>query len=784
MLKGRGPRARAGVYTGAAGWLSGSIANGSGLVSITGSILLWLRASAAEEARQRRLFLWLPVFFGAGILAYFAAEREPLVWAPVFALLLCCGLALALKRADRVVSLRVCVALGFLFAGFLAACLKTILVAAPVIERMTIAKSIAFVETIELRKNGALLLLRPHSIAGVDAASLPRKVRVTMRWRPQFAAGATIYATLRLLPPPFATEPGGYDFAREAWFAGIGGVGNLVSRPVLSTARQVPPGARFVAWIDRGRNWLTWRIATVIDRQQHAHQGAAALVTGKRGMIPESANEDLRAVGIYHIVSISGLHMVLAAGLFLWVIRAFLALFPALALARPIKVWAALAAMAGASAYCVFSGSEFATQRALVMTLIMLGAVVAGRPAISMRNLALAALIVLTLDPNAILGPSFQMSFAAVAAMIAAFERRAGSPAAGDPMIALQASRDDTADPGRDIRADPFGRVLVVLTIMAITTLVASLATDPYALYHFHRITPYGLLGNMLVLPLVEFVVMPAAVLGVLAAPFGLDGPVWWLMGQGVGFMMNVAGWVASLKGSVILLPAFGPDALLLMTAGLIWLVLWQTPLRWAGLVIAADGIAAAIHVVPPDLLVSGQGRIVADRNAAGTLEILNARASRFGAAQWLASVADRRKPDAPGLSGKGRCDRSGCIGRLRDGRILALVLSRRALEEDCGRADVVVTPLAANHICKGPERVLDRNWLRANGAAKIFLLPDGKLRFETARTPATDRPWSSAPKSRAPKSRAPKPNGIARTRSKAAPAKPAKSTGGWTVPD
>ena len=326
-----------------------------------------------------------------------------------------------------------------------------------------------------------------------------------------------------------------------------------------------------MAWVDRRRNWLTERIIASIEGASGGGASgigavAAALVTGKRGMIPESANEDLRAAGIYHIVSISGLHMVLAAGLFLWAMRAAFALFPGLALARPIKMWAALFAMAGASAYCLFSGSEVATQRSLIMTLVMLGAVVCGRAAISMRNLAIAALLVLSLDPNALLGPSFQMSFVAVAAMIAAFERRAGAPAAND-IWGMSLPRQD---PAKDLRADPFGRAMLLAIAMGVTTLVASIATDPYALYHFHRITPYGLLGNMLVLPLIEFVVMPAAVLGVIAAPFGLDGPVWWLMGQGIAFMMSVAQWVANLSGSVLLLPAFGPAALLLMTSAIL----------------------------------------------------------------------------------------------------------------------------------------------------------------------------------------------------------------------
>ncbi|MCC2096699.1 MAG: ComEC/Rec2 family competence protein [Hyphomicrobiales bacterium] len=786
MPKGRGPRARAGVWIGdRGGFPAVAEALRSGLVYRGQAFFAWLHACFREEAEQRRLFLWLPVCFGSGVLLYFTAEREPLLWAPLVALVVSGLWARRLHNREAIGASRVMLAVAFLFAGFLAACFTTWRVSAPVIGRVTIAKTTAFVESIDYRVNGARLVLRPYMIEGLTTEQVPERVRVSTRWRPQFEAGASISATLRLMPPPVQSEPGGYDFAREAYFLRIGAVGNLVSKPVLATPQAAGAAAELAAWIDRGRNWLTARIAATIDGENHAGGSgmgavAAALVTGKRGMIPESANEDLRAAGIYHIVSISGLHMVLAAGLFLWAMRAIFALFPGLALARPIKVWAALFAMAGASAYCIFSGSEVATQRALIMTLVMLGAVVCGRNAISMRNLAIAALLVLALDPNALLGPSFQMSFAAVAAMIAAFERRAGTAASADPWGGAAArtgtAPDQRADRPEDhakrrsrlfardgaphpahrsalMRSDESlkthtaaGRAMLLLIAMAVTTLVASLATDPYALYHFHRITPYGLLGNMLVLPLIEFVVMPAAVLGVIAAPFGLDGPIWWLMGQGIAFMMAMAQWVASLKGSVVLLPAFGPAALLLLTCGLLWVTLWQTPVRWAGLALAVAGIALASRTPLPDLMISGQGRIAAYRNGKGVLDILNARANRFGSAQWLASDADRRKPDAPGLVGRGRCDRTGCVGRLRDGRILALALSRSALLEDCGRADIVVTSLQAAAICKGPEKVIDRGWLKEYGAARGYLQADGSIRFETARSPRTDRPWSPLP--------------------------------------
>lgn len=581
-----------------------------------------IAAMGAEEARQRRLFLWTPVFFGAGVLVYYAADREPPLWPALIGALLCALGAARVARSDAMGTARAFTAAAFLFAGFAAAALRTGQVEAPAIERLVNARVTAYVEVVDQRLQNARLLLRVVSVEGLAPEATPARVRVTIRGRPAFAAGATITASMRLSPPPRASEPGGYDFSRDAFYQRIGAVGSIVSRPQIAPDAAQPWTVRLTAWIDRGRNTLTDRIIATIGGADGAV--AAALITGKRGLIPEETNEALRAAGIYHVVSISGLHMVLAAGLFMWSLRLLLATSPAIALRRPIKKWAAAFAMAGSTAYYLFSGSEVATERSLVMMLVLLGAVLVDRPAISMRNLAVAALIVLAREPSTIMGPSFQMSFAAVAAMIAAFERTPG------------ARKEPEAPPG------PLSRLRGVLAVMVVTTLVAGLATDPFATFHFHRITMYGLIGNALTLPLVEFVVMPAAVFGVLASAFGLDAPVWWIMGQGVGLMMEVARHVAVLPGAVRMAPAFGVGALLMMTLGLLWLTLWTTRMRWLGVVFALAGLGLAVSARAPDIMLDARGETLAYRGADGRLVALNAKANPFAVAQWLAGDAIR----------------------------------------------------------------------------------------------------------------------------------------------
>ena len=316
------------------------------------------RDALQQEVDGRRLFLWLPVAFGAGVLLYFAADREPTLWAPVVVASFFALCAVASHRAERFAAFRACLAATFVFAGLTAAALQTRLAAAPVVSRVITARTVAYVETIDDNRAVGRMLLRVISVEGLAPQATPSRIRVTTRTRPPFAAGATISAAMRLMPPPRASEPGGYDFARDAWFAGIGAVGNVTGRIDLAPDASVPFAARVNAFIDRGRNALTDRIVRVVGGGVGAV--TAALVTGKRGLIPEEMNDDLRGAGIYHVVSISGLHMVLAAGLFLWSMRALLALFPRIALRHPIKKWSAGFAIFGALAYDIFAGSEVA----------------------------------------------------------------------------------------------------------------------------------------------------------------------------------------------------------------------------------------------------------------------------------------------------------------------------------------------------------------------------------------------------------------------------------------
>ncbi len=349
--------------------------------------------------------------FGLGVLLYFAAEGRPALWAPLAGAAIAAGLAVLAR--GRPIGFAVALGFAALFCGFTAGVWRERRVETPVLGRVTVGPISGFVEIVEERVRGGRIVIRPSELAGLAAERRPARVRATLRDLQGVAPGDFIAGRARLLPLPEAARPGGYDFARDAYFNGIGAVGSLAGTVEVRPPAGPPPlDLTVIATIDRARNTLTRRIADAIGGQAGAV--AAALVTGKRGLITEDTNQILRGAGIYHIVSISGLHMVLAAGTFFWLARALLALSSFAALHWPCKKIAAVVAMIGAVAYCVFSGSEVATERSLIMILVMLGAILIDRPALSMRNLALSALIVLAREPETLLGPSFQMSYAAV----------------------------------------------------------------------------------------------------------------------------------------------------------------------------------------------------------------------------------------------------------------------------------------------------------------------------------------------------------------------------------
>ena len=319
--------------------------------------------------------------------------------------------------------------------------------------------------------------------------------------------------------------------------------------------------------------------ATALDGDERAI--ATALLTGRRDAITEPVNDAMFISGLGHVLSISGYHMAVVAGVVFFAVRALLALIPALTVSFPIKKWAAAAALVAAAFYLLLSGAEVATQRSFFMTAVVLIAVMVDRRAITFRTLAVAAMIVLAIAPEALVHPSFQMSFAATLGLVALVQ-------IGMPRLFATPDHSATA------RVALWGGRELMMLLLA--SLVAGLATTPYAAFHFHRVTPYGVLANLAAMPVVSALVMPAGLLGLLAMPFGFDGVFWSLMGIGIDWMIVVTQWVAALPGAIGRMAAFGIGPLIAASVGIILLGLLRTPLRWSGaaVLLARDGLGAA----------------------------------------------------------------------------------------------------------------------------------------------------------------------------------------------
>ncbi|MPZ58502.1 MAG: DUF4131 domain-containing protein [Rhizobiales bacterium] len=683
-----------------------------------------LRRWLVAEVAPGRLVPWLAIAFGLGIAIYFTAEREPAIWAGPAGALGCATAAFAVR--NRPFAFPLLLGACTIAAGFSVATLRTAAVSHPVLAFPAWNVAITgWVEAREQRERSDRIVVRVHRIEALRMSPKPERVRVSVRKGTAPPMGSFVQLKARLTPPLPPLRPGGYDFARDLYFQGFGASGFALGR-IETVPPPGPPDLRlrYRAAISGLRDAIDARIRAVVSGDRGSI--ASALITGKRDAISAQVNNAMYVSGIGHVLSISGYHMAVVAGVMFFFLRGVLALVPAFANRMPIKKWAAIAALAAAGFYLLLSGAEVATQRSFIMVAIVLFGVMLDRPALTLRTITIAALVVLLIAPETLVHPSFQMSFAATLALVATYQHSLRWPMRAETSAGARAALWGA----REIS----GLILV--------SLVAGMATMPYAAFHFHRLAPYGLLANLTTMPVFSMWTMPTGLLGVLLMPFGFDAPLWRLMGAGIDWMIAVALWVAALPGAVGRISAFGIGPLLLGTAGLLVLCLLRTPLRLAGTGLALIAALWAAAAARPDILIAADGRAVAIRGADGRLAVAKTGSDTFATRDWLAADGDARTADDPSLTASVRCDPIGCLGRLADGRLVAVALSLEALAEDCRRAAVVVTQGDAPPGCAA--RVIDRTVRRQTGAVELYRDGQG-FAVRPARPPGYDRPWSPA---------------------------------------
>ncbi len=685
-----------------------------------------LRGEIADQAD--RWTLWAPVAFGLGCAGYMTLNVEPPTVLAGGLMMVAVAAVVAARRFGPVGALVLAALLAFTAAGFLSGRIRTLQVAAPVAPAEQRAWAIEgwVVDVASPGASGPRLLIAPTAVQDLNPEETPVRVRVTLRDQPPPAPGTAIRLRAMIGPPPAPASPGAYDFARDAWFNRVGGVGFTLGEVTLTELPKAPWRLRLVMAV----NALRWRLAErLVARMGPASGGiGAAMVTGHEAWIPPAQTEAMRASGLAHILSISGLHMAIVGGFVFAGVRLLVAVWPWLALRVPGKKVAAVAGLVAVGGYLVISGAPPPAERAAVTAAAAFLAILVDRQAISLRTLAIAALVILAVQPEAACAPGFQMSFAATAALVALAEAWPRAVKAIDiPWW---------------IRAPQAAAVWLGAAIAA--SFVAGLATGPFAMHHFNRVASYGLIANLLVAPLSSFVIMPFLAIGTVLEPLGLGGPFLAVAGWGIEAMVGVGQATASRPGALVTVASAPGAALPVAFLGVMLLCLWKGPLRWLGAPLAA-AVLLWPRPAPPDVWIAADGAAVAVRDG-GEAILLRPDARRFAADLWARRRGLTVDDNAEAVrDARFACDRFACLPTGDDD--IAVWAGRKPprraeLAELCAPGRLVI--LRSSYVGEGCEDafLLSANDFARGGSAELWRRGEGWAVI-WANDLRGERPWT-----------------------------------------
>lgn len=670
--------------------------------------------SSGLLAQRGHLFCWVPVCLGIGIAAYFNLRFEPSFIACVVAGILA-AVPVVLTRLAPVSFAPVLVAISLILGGGLLAKVRTELVERPVMEFRYYGPIEGRIIGVDRSaSDAARLTLDQVVLARLPPDKTPERIRVSVHGDDQiWQAGDVVLTTGHISPPSGPAEPGGFDFQRHAWFLQLGGVG-YTRNPVVRFRTADLNSWRL--WVFAKRRAVSLAVQSALPGETGAF--AAAILTGDRSGMSKQSLADLRATNLAHLLAISGLHMGLLTGFVFGVVRIGLAFIAFVAVRLPTKKIAAVSALIVGGAYLLMSGGNVATERAYTMVAVMLVAVLLDRQAVTLRAVAIAATLILIAQPEALVGPGFQMSFAATTALIATFQALKG---------------------GWLQRLPNWAKPVVSLII---SSAVAGVATAPIAAAHFNQIAHFGLIANILSVPLMGVLVMPAAVLAALLLPFGLSWIGLALMDLGLRWIIFVAQEIAVLDHGVGYVHAPDGNVLGIFALGALWCVLWQGPKRHAGLIGIVSAFAIWIQTERPMVLVSDTGGLIGMLGDEGR-DLSKAKGSGFVASIWLENDGDvpdqKQAADRPYLIQSGRMT----TVPVNDAIILQ-VTGKTALVSvaGCNGADVLI--LTVENDQPRPCLVYDIKELRKSGSLAINPDGAGGITITTAKDVAGARPWNT----------------------------------------
>lgn len=680
-------------------------------------MLSFLRQKLDEE--HDRLILFSPVFLGLGALAYFSLKTEPSGAIITGLFTLTALLAFSLRR-QRFAYLTACVFLLVAMGAWLAQCRTHGIAPINLDQPVSFAKVSGILESVEQTPKGSKILIKNVVLEGVDTTKTPKHISLTLRsYDSTLEAGQPIALRAGLFPPPQPAVPGGFDFARHYYFREIGAVGYGI--PPL-TASPAPEGDDTLEMrFTRYRHRLTDAIRSHFT--EPAGSVAAAFITGQTQTIPNSLNDEMRTAGLYHLLAVSGMNLSVVAGLAFFTVRLLLAMIPAIVLRYNIKKWAAFVALLVSYLYLEIAGSPLSAERAFLMVSLIFIAIILDRNPAPMRSVALSAVIIICLTPEAVLSSSFQLSYSATAALIASYE--------------WGVSR---------MRTSGFGLQTLLWYFMAVvlTSLVAWLGTEPFIIYNFNQFSSYSLIANTLAEPLVSFILMPMVIAGLLLMPLGLAGLIFTPMQYGVDALLALAHWVAGLPHAMWIVPAPSDAGFMLCIAGLIWLYFWKTRWRWWGVPAFCLGMSSAWLYTPPDILISSDGKHIATRLDSGGAAMIKGRKDSFIANPWAHSFIEHALEDKK--QANLQCDEKGCILKVK-GHTIAIPKSPDAVADDCKSAELVIAAdfSIAPGTCQSPY-IIDQSALQAYGSASVRF-EGARAVIEFARSNEEARPWTPARK-------------------------------------
>ena len=667
----------------------------------------------ALQSARGMLFPWIAILIGCGIGGWFTVLTEPGPGSyALAAVLLVSGAAVAWRGPDLARPLALaCAALA---AGWLAAGVRAHTVQAPMLDFRYYGPVEGRIVHIDRSQSDALrLTLDQVVLREVAPDRTPERVRVSLQNEQPWldpVPGQVVVLTASLAAPEGPVEPGGFDFRRMAYFDQLGAVG-YTRKPVLLL--EEPMGGALP--IDRLRSHLTKGMLAHMDGQAGAF--AAGAMTGDRSAITEDTVAALRDSSLAHLLAISGMNMAFLTGFVFALFRYGLALVPYVALRVNTKKVAAVVSLGVALFYLLLSGANVATERAFIMIAVFLGAVLLDRRALTLRSVAVAAAILLLAKPESLLNPGFQMSFAATIALIVGFAALEGS-----------------------IYRQRIPRWLMPVFTLVLSSVIGGFATAPYAAAHFNRFTDYGLLANLLTVPVMGAVIMPAGAVAALLAPLGLAWLPLWAMEQGARWILFVAHWIGGLEGSVTAIPSPGPWVLPLFSLGALWLILWRGRVQWAGFAPVLTALALWMAADRPLLLISGDGKLLGLDGPDGR-SLSAAKGGGFSAENWLQNDGDlteqKEAAARPGFKGP-KGERWFDLGGER-----AVALSGKGaaakLAGACAEASLVILADVAETAPAGCS-LIDSRMLQATGPLAVRE-NDAGLQF--VRTKEASRLWS-----------------------------------------